>query len=294
LALAVVQYEQAKGKLPAAGSFTPPEQSMRFDGTYFAVDLKSGTNRSWIVSVLPHMEQQQLFNQFDPKKHVAANPANPQAQQPPTLLCPTGETSGRSFLWRLASPNVRFAKANYVAYTGPFHTDEFYMAGPIRPYGQYLREVRDGVSQTLLLSEVRTRDHERDQRGAWALPWNGASIIAMDAHPLWYGPDGIQNNTQRYPEFIFDVAMNQGNTQTPNSKHPDVLYECPDPSGEQVDLMKCVFNAGYISAAPRSNHPGGVYTASLDASVHFLADDIDEALMAHLICTADGQVVAWP
>jgi prepilin-type N-terminal cleavage/methylation domain-containing protein len=294
LALAVVDFEEAQNVLPAAGSFTPPSQSMNFQslGNYHRVNLRSGTNRSWIVSVLPYMEQQQLFAQFDPKKHVTANPSNPQAAQPPTLLCASEEAYGRTFLWRLASPAVPFAKANYAAYTGPFHTDDFFSPGAIRLYGQELREVADGVSNTLAFSELRTRDNDRDQRGAWALPWNGASLLAMDAHPIWY-EDSTPNSGQKYPEFIF-ASTNTDRTQRPNGRWPDVLYECPDLPGEQLDRMPCTDDTGYISAAPRSNHPGGVLGAALDGSVHFLAEAIDEATMAHLICIADGQAAQWP
>jgi hypothetical protein len=196
------------------------------------------------------------------------------------------------YLWRNGGTSVPFAKANYAGYTGPFHTDDFYSPGALRLFGQKLREVPDGVSQTLAISEVRTRDNERDQRGAWALPWNGASLLALDAHPVWY-EDGEPNQNLLYPEFIFS-PNNTGRTQYPNSKNPDVLYECPDLAAEQLERMPCTTSPGYISAAPRSLHPGGVYGAFLDGSVHFLTDEIDEATMAHLICTADGQVVELP
>ena len=300
LAFAVLEYESARGALPAAGTFTPVAESMSYqsNGSYHRVDLRSGTNRSWIVAVLPHMEQQQLYAQFEPKLHVAANLASPQAVQPPTLLCPSEEASGRFYSWRHpddpSAPGVPFAKANYAAYTGPFHTDDYFSPGAIRPYGQDLREIVDGVSNTLLLSEVRTRDNEHDQRGAWALPWNAASLLAMDAHPIWYASDGIYNEGQKYPEFIFD-PKSKGYTQVPNvATVPDVLYECPDLVAEQIERMPCADDTGYISAAPRSNHSLGVVGAFLDGSVHFLSDDIDEATMAHLICTADGQVFQLP
>ena len=109
---------------------------------------------------------------------------------------------------------------------------------------------------------------------------------------MWY-EDSIGNQRQVYPEFIFS-PNSLGYTQVPNASTPDVLYECPDLSGEQFERMPCTNNKGYISAAPRSNHPNGVNSAFLDGSVHFLSNDIDEPLMAHLICIADGQVVDVP
>jgi prepilin-type N-terminal cleavage/methylation domain-containing protein len=296
-ALAVLDYEQAKGELPAAGSFDAVEKSMKFQtsGLYFRVDLRSGTDQSWIVSVLPYMEQQQIASQFAKDRHAAANPANPQSAQPTSLLCPSEEALGRVYQWRGidgTSAPVPFGKGNYAGFTGPFHVDDYNSPGAIRLFGQAMRRVTDGASQTVAISEVRTRDHEFDQRGAWALPWSGASLLAFDAHPLWY-EDSVYNDKQEYDEFVFS-PRSLGYTQPPNSKNPDVLYECPDLSAEQLELMPCTNSQGYISAAPRSNHPNGAYSAFLDGSVHFIANDIDEPLMAHLICTADGQIVTVP
>ena len=45
----------------------------------------------------------------------------------------------------------------------------------------------------------------------------------------------------------------------------------------------------YLSAAPRSRHPGGVVAAGMDGHVQFLPDDIDDVLMALLISINDGQ-----
>ncbi|RIK85535.1 MAG: hypothetical protein DCC67_03830 [Planctomycetota bacterium] len=297
LALALLNYEQAHKMLPAAGAFAPPEVAMKYSmaGQYYRVDLRSGTNRSWIVELLPYIEQQQLHIQFARDKHVAANPTQPQAQQPPGLLCPSDGAAGRFFSWQQPTgegPAVPFAKGNYAGYTGPFHTDEYFSPGALRLYGQELKRVADGLSLTLALSEVRTRDHEHDQRGAWALPWSAASLLAMDAHPVWY-EDGQPNEGLEYPEFIFSERT-RGYTQVPNGTMHDVLYHCPDPVAEQIERMPCIVSSGYMSAAPRSNHAGGVSAAHLDGSVHFLSDDVDESTMAHLICIADGQSVELP
>ncbi len=297
LGLALLNYEEARGMLPPAGRFAPVEESMQYQtrGSYHRVNLRSGTNHSWLVSLLPYLEQQQLYAEFDPELHVAANLARPQMQQPASLLCPSDDAYGREYEWidPETTEIVPFAKANYAGYAGPFHIDDFFSPGAIRLFGQSLSEVTDGASQTLALSEVRTRDHQRDQRGVWALPWSAASLLSMDAHPLWYGSDGIDNAEQLYPEFIFD-PISIGQTQVPNAKTQDVLYECPDLVGEQIERMPCTDSKGYTSAAPRSNHVAGVNVTFLDGSVHFLSDDVDEITMAHLICTVDGQVVESP
>jgi prepilin-type processing-associated H-X9-DG protein len=50
--------------------------------------------------------------------------------------------------------------------------------------------------------------------------------------------------------------------------------------------------AGYISAAPRSTHPGGVNSAFLDGHVQFLRDEIDPFLLSNYIDINDGEAVS--
>jgi prepilin-type processing-associated H-X9-DG protein len=49
---------------------------------------------------------------------------------------------------------------------------------------------------------------------------------------------------------------------------------------------------GYISAAPRSRHVGGVNTAFLDGHVGFLPNDVDEYAMLWMTSTNDGEIVS--
>jgi prepilin-type processing-associated H-X9-DG protein len=43
----------------------------------------------------------------------------------------------------------------------------------------------------------------------------------------------------------------------------------------------------FLSAAPRSLHPGGVMVAFADGHVQFLVDDVDEVVMAYMISIND-------
>jgi prepilin-type N-terminal cleavage/methylation domain-containing protein len=283
--LAVLNYESAHKKLPAAGAYAPPTVALYY--TFHArIDLKSGNNHSWLVKLLPHMEQQSNFNQFDLKKPLALNSAAALAAQPASLLCPSGETYGRTYLYREHGARLNLAKANYAAWSSPFHTDDYDHHGAIWLYEQPLRLVSDGISNTLALSEVRTRDHERDQRGAWALPWNGSTLLALDMHP--------QHDVRRVDQSPWPYVFNEdsvGYTQVPNGKLPDMLYECPDKVGEQFEGMPCetAEEGQYISAAPRSNHPGGVHGEFLDGAVKFIANEVDEIAMAYQICISDDR-----
>ncbi len=283
--LAALNYESANAILPAAGNFDPPEKSLYF--TFHArIDLRSGTGHSWLTRLLPHLEQQALFSQFDFKQHIAANPLSPHAAQPTALLCPSADTLGRKYVYEINDGAIELGKANIAAYSSPFHADDYDHHGAISLFGTQLREVSDGVSNTLAFSEVRTRDHDEDVRGAWALPWSGASLLAFDMHPQ---RDRRVEGQEPWP-YVFN-KLSLGQTQLPNGRLPDVLYECPDPVGEQVEAMPCTDaeSARYISAAPRSSHVGGVNAGYLDGSVRFLAETVDEIAMAYQICISDDQ-----
>jgi prepilin-type processing-associated H-X9-DG protein len=188
-------------------------------------------------------------------------------------------------MFRYTDPNSGrespFGKINVAAFSSPYHVDGFAHPGAIWLYGLPLSRVVDGASDTLVLGEIRTRDHDHDQRGAWALPWSGASLISVDMHPEF------MNRKSETPGagagYRYSTAS-LGFTQRPNSMHPDVLYECPDLVGEQLDAMPCTTDEDlwrYISAAPRSHHPEGANVAYLDGHTAFLSNDVDEIVMAY-------------
>jgi prepilin-type N-terminal cleavage/methylation domain-containing protein len=287
IALATINYEQARQTLPAAGDFPQASEALNYSYAYWRVDLRTGRQHGWLTRVLPYMEQQALFDQFDFNQPLYENARRPQAEQPESLLCPSDQASGRSFEY--LGPDgqpIPFGKANYAAFASPYHVDGFNYPGAVWLYGVKAREIVDGASTTLLLGEIRTRDEPRDARGAWALPWAAASLLSVDMHPLTRdyssGVDSGPGSTYQHNEGSFGV------TQTPNALTPDVLYECPDAVAEQVEAMPCSTQYwGYISAAPRSHHPAGVHVAYVDGRVEFMGDGVDEIVMAYAAAIND-------
>ncbi len=282
LAITVLNYESASKQLPAAGSFAPRPADITTK-----VELRSGRNHSWVVTILPYMEQQALFNQFDLNTDIARTLGNPQPQesQVAALLCPSDTAQGRVYEhFRINAPDTgqrsRFSKGNYAAFNSVYHADYFHRPGAISLYGNRLRSIEDGTSSTLLLSEVRTREDAEDQRGVWALPWAGASLIAHDMHSTTALHD---------TEFFADPSWT-GLARGPNSSNPDIGYDCPDPVDALADGMPCQVNT-FISAAPRSLHVGGINAAFLDGHVTFIRDDIDDFVMTNLVYIRDGEPV---
>jgi hypothetical protein len=113
--------------------------------------------------------------------------------------------------------------------------------------------------------------------------------LAFDSHSQdTYTWDYTNWNPRSYVPDPFTFAQ----TQTPNTLGPnmDVLYDCPDSAKAQLDGMPCtVFDsAQYISCAPRSTHPGGVFATTMDGAVKYLIDEADPKNMALMIAIDDA------
>ena len=284
LGLAVLGYHDVFRCFPASGIVAPST------GYY---EARSGAQFSWIVLILPQLEQGPLYDQFDFRRSVFDQRQDPQAMHISSLLCPSDSAGGRFFSDAAMTRGKRLAKGNYAAFVSPFHV-EFQNRFPGALVGspaQQLANITDGASNTLLASEVRTRNLLQDQRGAWALPWTAATQLAFDMHDAT-NPVNLQGSG------YVPSPRSVGLTQPPNNRGPniDMLYACPDPAGAQLEDMPCdVWAAGtsreYLSAAPRSRHPGGVNAVFLDGHVGFLPNGVDEFAMAYLIYVRDGQAL---
>ena len=296
VALAALNYENALGLLPPCG-LTEPQPLTYFD----VYEQRSGRQLSWATIILPFMEEQPLYDAFDFRRSIFEQPQEPQAAVVATYLCPSDDARHRVFRHEELTLGKRLAKGNYAAYVSPFHVDlQFVFPGALIGTGQKMARVTDGASKTLAFSEVRTREHEFDERGAWALPWNGASILAFDMHHqgAYYDPFAPSSNslgqTQRPNNMpradVADVSSDVANGNR------DVLQLCPDFVEADLSGVPC-FDHGkrpWLSAAPRSNHPGGVNAAMLDGRVVFITDGVDEISMARMVSINDGSTAVGP
>jgi prepilin-type processing-associated H-X9-DG protein len=299
LALAVLNYEATRRKLPPSGLVR-----LHLD-TEFNVPIFNplgGLRFSWAVLVLPFMEEHALYERFDLTRPILFQDGDPYRAFIPSYMCPSDAASGRVFQYRDLGRQIDAAKGNYAAFASPFHLDlQALFPGALVADGQTVSQVVDGTSATILLSEVRTLDHVADQRGAWALPLPGSSLLAFDMHPHGWRDD--HSNEQ---QAAIDVRIRmtfianpngRGNAQPPNNQGPnkDTLERCDEVDElAQAFAMPCVQRKippginGYMSAAPRSFHGGGVSAAFLDGHVIFLADDVDDMAMAQMVSANDG------
>jgi len=279
LGLAVQNYHDVFRQYPSSGIIG------NSGGLY---DPQTGLQFSWIVLILPQLEQGPLHDRFDFRQSVFDQPNSPQESFIATLQCPSDASSGRLFVDPTLTRGVRFAKGNYAAYVSPFHVElQNRFPGVLVGRRHVIANITDGTSNSIMLAEVLTRRHEQDQRGAWALPWTGASQIALDMHdevsPIELNGSGYQ-------------PVDLGSAQSPNRQllWGDRLYACPDDVNALLEKLPCSVGAvsDFLAAAARSRHPGGVNTVFADGHVAFVANSVDVFAMSYMVSVNDGQPVS--
>lgn len=309
LALAVLDYENARKGLPAATTAIPNDGEAW--NTIDAPEPEKNIERSfsWIVRVLPQFEEQALADQFKKDKtqrYEDSDPdliaaGNPQSAQPGSLLCPSDNARDRQYISTTAfAYGLTFGKTNYVAYVSPVHIVcmRTHPGALTNDVGK-MSWLTDGTSKTLMLAEIRTRETQRDSRGVWAAAWTGGSILAFDMHPA--NPAGSaaeagcgappHTRNMRYMPFQYPGI----DSLTPNSLpigNEDKIHEAPitDTAAARLDNMPGgPDNGSWTAAAPRSSHPGGVNATHCDGSVRWINNEIDQFLMARLVSVNDGQ-----
>jgi prepilin-type processing-associated H-X9-DG protein len=121
-----------------------------------------------------------------------------------------------------------------------------------------IKEVTDGTSNTVLLTEMRAGLTPGDRRGIWAMGMAGASSV-------W----GHSTDDCIGPNSCFEGADNiLGSAKALSEGGRDLfLQNCMGISGGGP--------GGSFQAAPRGQHPGGINVAFADASVAFISENIE-------------------
>lgn len=288
LGIAIQAHQEARRLLPMTVA------SGTVDVSTDTFDPRGGTSHSWIVQLLPFLEEQPLYDRFDLKQSLflaAGNQPGPEAERLAILVCPSDDARGDPFVHDQLTRGRPCGRGNYAAWASPYHVDYQHtypgmLAWRERPT---IKDVSDGLQATLVASELRAGTSPGDARGAWAVGWNGASVLAYDMHHG--GPEGGV-----FQHSFFSL----GHTQRPNIGTADInvdtLYACPEPEAAARARMPCGTWAPwgewhYLSSAPRSRHRGGVQSLWGDGRVTFLDDEIDELTLAYLIAIRDGRAV---
>ncbi len=276
---------------------------------------------SAMVLILPYMEEQSLYDQitFKTECNGQCNMFNQQDRNGAgfdqktgpasavigTIVCPSdGAADGRIMDSNRGTGGVAFGKGNVAFYISPVHMEHqrYVPAGlggfkPGSTKGVGVSKIRDGLSKSALATEVRTWDRAFDSRGVWALPWAASNLVALDLHDVTIETEGWSHSIKgiRYnpdPAVLADpYTGNAAPPQLPNNDGSigDTIPQCPE-----VDLaasigMPCEKYNNFWSAAPRSNHDGGVNMVAMDGHVGWISDDVDLRSYALTVSSTDGQ-----
>ena len=127
-------------------------------------------------------------------------------------------------------------------------------------------KIKDGTSNTILLTEIKLGLVKMDPRGVWASGRPGASTLWNNSFGPKYcqtwGPESISLGNVDTVGGIFHT-LGGGNVAL---GHQIAERECMDAGSEGQDP-----STGYT----RSNHIGGSFVCMADGSVHFISEYID-------------------
>ena len=260
IGVALHNYHDSNRRFPMATVVKP---SNTYNYPYNLWNYESSTwCASWLVLVLPQLDQSPLYRQFDfsaPATSVTNSAVI--SKELSIVLCPSDSFASNSNRYRPTTgvyAGVVAARGNYGINMSPNG------GPPIPTTGQFLgrgvantnscysaADITDGLSNTVFVDEIRAGvDPLLDSRGTWGLGGPGNS--ATNKHAC-------------------------GDAEVPNARHPQADDVAACVQGYQYG-MGCntwatpgVYNE---QVAARSMHSGGVHVLLCDGSVRFINDSI--------------------
>ncbi len=300
LALAVLQIELSTKSLPPGVPTCTKNKPWRMAGTQSGT-LCQGPN--WAAALFSYIEQLKWAAELDRCLDLQFNACddcekpdrgNIGRWTPAHLLCPSADSINFSeFFWMDDWSLEHLAKGNYVANFGAdtfcsYENSE--LAGPFgvvqlretsqvaqtynhvsqkgswkhgRGQGTRLAQITDGLSNTVLLSEILTYNSSQDGRGTWFWPGMGGSTF-----------------TARF---------------SPNARDHDQVPICEELIPATHELA-CTENKADCDqwASARSRHPGGVVVALCDGSTRFIAETVSLPVWQAYCTRAGGESETLP
>jgi prepilin-type N-terminal cleavage/methylation domain-containing protein len=285
LVLGLANYESSRGELPPAFQYE--------EGQKPHTTRRPGIN--WVISILPFVEGGNVVDSIDESLPMS-DPLNEVARSTNLafMLCPSDERNQTPFNGgRVMGDN--WARGNYGCNAGNGPTipnwpngiagadSEGWLShlhrGVMGPdVTMPLKRITDGLSNTMMLGELRAGLTEIDRRGVWALGSAGASMV------VWHGYGGDANGPNACFVNADDVAGCQASLQ---QQYQSECMSCY--SGDQWNNQ----------AAARSIHPGGLHIGMADGSARWINDVIETtgsygkccSAWDYLILSGDGQIV---
>jgi prepilin-type N-terminal cleavage/methylation domain-containing protein/prepilin-type processing-associated H-X9-DG protein len=269
MCLATLNYEQVWSTIPPGSCLV----KFNWDGTQATVLYRG----SILIRLLPYIEQQALYDNFDLGKKYIETQTFPNSSKLlssvaiPTYLCPSDESP------MLVESDLGYSagRYNYAASKGPgamgdsgpfscptySQWNNYALAtyGALEEAGPFSRSdkayplaaISDGLSNTIFFGEVVSACNNNQRRG-------------------WVHSD----TSHGAASTIYPINFDSCSTSAADGCHAD--------------------NNWNISFGFKSRHPGGAQFGFGDGSVHFLSQTIDHWNFQYLGAKADGKIVTIP
>ncbi len=291
IGLACLSYEFNAGSLPPIG--------MGVDSDYWRYDWSTS---SWGIAILPHLEQQALFNLYDPTRRLYQQDHALLKAQLAVMKCPSDDPRELVYLnYPADRPWVHnlggSAATSYCANAGgtqempssaleSAYDHPAWMASPTsssgvpkgwagplsivlgKKYGAAPRmaAIKDGASNTFMFGEYHVTPLEESPSGPKA--WDGSHHAKTWSY-------GFYNSN--WSSVYFDSPLN---------RHTMTFEYCTGTLG--------LHNYACQRGGWGAHHPGGMNIVMADGSVHFLADTINKEVFHALATKAGGEVAVLP
>ena len=289
IALAVHNHHDQNNVFPSAVDIINPSTAAGQSSNVSSYRTP-GFGPNWAVYILPHMEQGPLYTQY--QASITAFKTSSGSDQTwrnlrgttiPAYLCPS-DSGGQGTQFSLNGGG--WARGNYAANTGGGWISESVNARSTDGYrggimvingGTNMNSVTDGLSNTVLINEIRVGLVAVDRRGVWAMGVGGASLTGA----LGYGDCGTPNDVNDKSDDIEDCTQVK-------AAFPGVNIATKFKMGCSEDNASQ--NWPNWQAGARSQHTGGVNAAFGDGSVRFISDTVTLTAWHWANCRSDGQV----
>lgn len=269
IGLAIQNYANQFGYLPPA----TVRKGLDTGSNEWADGAINSNMTTWIVALLPYLEQQAIYDKvdFEVRNPYPANNINRQLmnQRLPGVRCPSDDLN--------AKPLPDYQPTNYVANSGrpestlpfksigypdnnqegPFHVVMVPRNNQAIIGMKPLAKIRDGLTKTVLISECMVGTPYQFSAAGNASQFNDCKqgLIAAPANPAPSARGASWFYGQNCEYWGFNTVLPPNDWATADQECKGWSYVC--------------------SSAARSWHPGGVTVAAADGSTHFIADDID-------------------
>jgi prepilin-type N-terminal cleavage/methylation domain-containing protein/prepilin-type processing-associated H-X9-DG protein len=303
IGLALHNYEGTYGKLPPASQIPWWPRGSDKDKDDF-MDFTKPFGPNWACLILPFIEQDALFRSANvagyPGVAITVGTAPTNADQTwrnlrnvdvKTYLCPSDAFNDQHYNDPTGGPApADWARGNYGVTAGWEDYDHVangnekkttsagvvkgFISSPMMSanFGARFTAVGDGLSNTIMVAELRAGKSPLDPRGVWALGFPSSSIV--NAGRAAYNPTPNNN--------LGDSGNDGDEIQTCGSFWTSTIGS--------ADGLGCLQGGSLMtSGMSRSLHSGGVNVCFGDGSVRFVKNSIDEGTWCFLIGKNDGQ-----